>query len=142
METINERVFRLLGNEHGIQKRLSDFIGASESKVNKWKVRGSAIDSEFIPKIADFLGVSDAYLLRGKEAQEKIELSLSIEEEKLITGYRSLPPNIQAFVLQSISLEGAITNVHRDMDRRKNVGEYVGKDRRTQAPSTQSGLAK
>ena len=46
MENVNQRIFRLLGNKHGIQKDLADFIGIDAGVVNKWKKRGSGIDSE------------------------------------------------------------------------------------------------
>lgn len=67
METINQRAFRLLGDKHGIQKELANFINISDSTINKWKSRGSDIPSTYIPKIAEFLGVSESYLLEGKE---------------------------------------------------------------------------
>ena len=71
MESVNQRVFRLLGFEHGVQKRLAEHLGISDRNVNMWKERGSAINSEFIPMIADFLGVTDTYLLRGKDTRSR-----------------------------------------------------------------------
>ncbi len=67
METVNQRLFKLLGGKRGSQKELADYIGISDSTINKWKTRGSDIPSEYIPKIAEFLGVSKSYLLTGKE---------------------------------------------------------------------------
>jgi hypothetical protein len=70
METINERVFRLLGDEHGAQKRLADFLNRpdrpfSNKTITAWKVRNSKIPSELIPDIAEFLKTTTQYLLTG-----------------------------------------------------------------------------
>lgn len=93
MESINQRVFRLLGSKHGIQKDLADFIGIDPGVINKWKKRGSGIDSELIPGIADYLGVTDTYLLRGEDE------SFSSEELKLIGLFRSLSEQGKSEVL-------------------------------------------
>ena len=72
METINERLFRLLGDEHGVQKKLADHLGKihssfSNKTITAWKKRNSRIPAEYIPEIAEFLGVSIHYLLSGDE---------------------------------------------------------------------------
>jgi transcriptional regulator with XRE-family HTH domain len=96
MESINQRVFRMLGGRHGVQKDLADFLGISDRTINKWKSRGSAIDSEFIPGIADYLGVTDTFLLRGSDE------SFSSEELKLIGLFRSLSEQGKSEVLNFV----------------------------------------
>lgn len=96
MENVNQRVFRLLGNKHGVQKDLADFLGISDRNVNMWKKRGTGIDSEYIPGIADYLCATDTYLLRGEDE------SFTSEELKLIGPFRSLSEQGKSEVMNFI----------------------------------------
>lgn len=58
MENINQRVFELLGEERGVSSKLARYLEVKDSNVSNWKIRGSEIPAKYIPKIAEFLGVS------------------------------------------------------------------------------------
>ena len=63
--------------------------------------------SEFVIKLADFFGVSTDYLLgRTDDLGIMVPLSvpshLSYEEQKLLEGYRKLPPNLQQTIQELI----------------------------------------
>jgi transcriptional regulator with XRE-family HTH domain len=125
MENINQRVFRLLGNKHGIQKDLADFLGISDRNVNMWKKRGSGIDSEYIPGIADYLGVTDTYLLRGEDE------SFTGEELKLIGLYRSLSEQGKSEVMNFIQytfqfdnedIRKQLKDMEKELTKEKEIG--------------------
>lgn len=126
MENINQRVFRLLGNKHGIQKDLADFLGISDRNVNMWKKRGSGIDSEFIPGIADYLGVTDTYLLRGEDQ------SFSSDELRLIGLFRSLSEQGKSEVLNFVQYtfqcldNGDIRKQLKEMEKELTEEERIG----------------
>jgi len=67
METVNKRIFRLIKEKNHSQKEMAIFLDVRDSNISSWKIRGSSIDSKHIPKIAEFLGASETYLLEGKE---------------------------------------------------------------------------
>jgi|GEM_PF-531607 len=114
MESVNQRIFRLLGNRHGVQKDLADYLGIKDGTLNKWKVRGSAIDSEYIPGIADYLGVTDTYLLRGEDK------NFSNEEMCLIGLFRSLNEQgrreVMNFVQYTFQNAADIEKIRREIE--------------------------
>lgn len=126
MENVNQRIFRLLGSKHGIQKDLADFIGVDPGVINKWKKRGSGIDSEFIPGIADYLGVTDTYLLRGEDE------SFSSEELRLIGLFRSLSEQGKSEVLNFVQYTFQCLNNEdirkqlKEMEKELTENENIG----------------
>lgn len=65
--TINERMFKLM-DERGLHPAdLCKVLGRSTSMTTTWKQRGTDPPAKYIPKIAEFLGVSIDYLLTGEE---------------------------------------------------------------------------
>lgn len=83
MDVINERVFKLLGNKHGEQKRLADYLNRpdrpfSNKTITAWKRRGSKIPAEFIPDIAEFFNVPITSLL-GPPSEEEIKMQKDVE---------------------------------------------------------------
>ena len=139
METVNKRLFRLLGNKHGVQREFANFIGVSETTVNAWKTRGSGIDSELISKIAEFLKVSDTYLLRGEETKNEF---LSQEEIDLINLYRSASEKGQEEIMNFAEYTSRRWEKEDDArkidDIRKQIEEMEAND---EAISTLSSLA-
>lgn len=84
--------FKLLCDQRGVSpKRAVMEIGLSNSIATKWKNTGATPNGETLKKIADYFGVSVAYLL-GTEQKEKPAPNgngLSEEEIKFIEWYRS-----------------------------------------------------
>lgn len=89
MENSSQRMFRLLGGKRGMQKALADYIGVNQSNITTWKSRGNELPTEYIHKIAEFLNVSEAYLLTGNEEQQQQNDFFSKEELDLINLYRT-----------------------------------------------------
>lgn len=66
-ETVIQRVVRLLKEQNRQDKELCDFIGVAQSTFVNWKKRETDPKSKYLPDIAEFLGVSEKYLLTGEE---------------------------------------------------------------------------
>ena len=56
----------LLDEKHMQQKELSDYLGLSKNTMTGWKNGNNNSYMKYLPKIAEFFGVSVDYLL-GKE---------------------------------------------------------------------------
>ena len=85
METINQRILRLLGGERGAKSKLAKHLGIEPSSLGSWLgKRQSEIPASVISAIAEFLNVSDTYLLRGVQTEDLF----SPEEMNLINLYR------------------------------------------------------
>lgn len=83
--------FKELCDEKGVSpKRAVTEMGLSNSLATKWKNTGATPNSETLKKIAEYFGVSVAYLLGTEEKPAANEGSgLSEEERKFIEWYRS-----------------------------------------------------
>lgn len=93
-----------------------------KTALDKDNIENMAVGT--VIKICEKLGL-DVLTFEPKKVDNN---DFTQEEQKLIEGYRHLPPNIRSFVFQSISLEGALRRANQCVEK--------------QAPSTQSGLAK
>lgn len=70
-----------LRNERGIsQGKLEKELGFSNGSISKWKNSTPTFDR--LKKIADYFDVSVDYLMTGKEALEKKEVSLTPKDER------------------------------------------------------------
>ena len=56
----------ILKNKKKKQTDLCNYVGISNSTFSTWKKRGTSPAAEYIPNIAEFLGVSERYQLTGK----------------------------------------------------------------------------
>lgn len=87
---ILERVYEELRKQNIKPIRLCEHLGISTSLLSTWKKRGTEPKAVYIKPMADFLGVSERYLLTGEEAQagdetnqlDGIYLSLAREAQK------------------------------------------------------------
>ncbi|MCB6992396.1 helix-turn-helix domain containing protein [bacterium 210820-DFI.6.37] len=69
-ENVIQRIVRLLKQQNRQDKELCDFINVSQSTFVNWKKRNTDPKSKYLPDIAEFLGVSEKYLLTGEEITE------------------------------------------------------------------------
>lgn len=69
-ENVIERITRLLKEQGKQDKELCDFIGVAQSTFVNWKKRNTDPKSKYVPDIAEFLGVSERYLLTGEEVTD------------------------------------------------------------------------
>ena len=89
------------------QEQVALGIQTGQSNIGRWEREEVLPTSEFVIKLADFFGVSTDYLLgRTDDLGIMVPLSvpshLSYEEQKLLEGYRKLPPNLQQTIQELI----------------------------------------
>ncbi|WP_206460388.1 helix-turn-helix domain-containing protein [Anaerovorax sp. IOR16] len=84
MGDLNTRIFNTLVNKKLKAKDMAAFIGTTEGVVSAWKKRGTDPKAIYVKKIAEFLEVSEDYLLTGKEntrtisGKEKIDIAKEV----------------------------------------------------------------
>lgn len=89
MGEINNRIFESLERQKKTMRALAEYIGAKEAAVGAWRKRGTEPKAIYIKKIAEFLNVSEDYLLTGEKKTvggyeyntEKIAQEISINPE-------------------------------------------------------------
>lgn len=67
MGDVNKRVFKLLEEKNLTARGMAEHIGTTEGVISAWKKRGTEPKPNYIPDIAEYLGVSEKYLLTGEE---------------------------------------------------------------------------
>ena len=72
-ENVIERITRLLKEQGKQDKELCDFIGVAQSTFVNWKKRNTDPKSKYVPDIAEFLGVSEKYILKGENVTSTIQ---------------------------------------------------------------------
>lgn len=83
METIIQRIERLMFEKKLKDKDLCDLLNVSQSTYSTWKAEGRNPKSEYISKIAQFLNVSERYLLTGESDILKAdEMTKEVLEKK------------------------------------------------------------
>ena len=65
--SILERIFSELEKQNIKPIRLCEHLGISTALLSTWKKRGTEPKAKYIKPIAEFLGVSENYLLTGEE---------------------------------------------------------------------------
>ena len=58
MDVLYNRIFELIGEEHGSIKNLAKAIGVSGNLISNWKAGVSKSYPKYAPQIADYFGVS------------------------------------------------------------------------------------
>lgn len=82
MGEVNRRIFELLEEQGKTMRSLAEYIGAKEAAVGAWKKRGTDPKAIFMPKIAEFLGVSRNYIETGENDNNELEdVYLSLAKE-------------------------------------------------------------
>jgi transcriptional regulator with XRE-family HTH domain len=86
------------------QKDLCEALNLTNKSFTEWKAGRSVSYMKRLPEIADYFGVSVNYLL-GKETQKENapgETVLTESENMLLELFRSLPPDKQELVAQTV----------------------------------------
>lgn len=79
MNEILDRIDKELKKNNKKQMDLCSYVGISNSTFSTWKKRGTSPAAEYIPNIAEFLGVSERYLLTGKsDVNSNLSLDLTL----------------------------------------------------------------
>jgi transcriptional regulator with XRE-family HTH domain len=98
-----ERFATLMGNDRGAITRLSEAIGASTGLISAWKSGAKKPSFEYIPKLADYFGVSTDYLFcRSLESEAGVRCDLAPQEAELLRHFRYLPVEAQAVAVNQV----------------------------------------
>lgn len=85
---------RLREERHISQKLLAESIGVTQQSINKYENHNIEPDIQTLVRIANFFDTSVDYLIGNTVVRWKIDVltipGLSVDEEKLLTGYRKL----------------------------------------------------
>ncbi len=98
-EQVFERIERLLKDQGKSQQKFLAALGMNRSTYSNWKLGKSKSYLKHIDEIAEFLGVSPSYLLRGIEDGPEEGMKAAAEDEMLRV-FRKLSPRKQECVIQ------------------------------------------
>lgn len=88
-DPVVQRMMELLREKGKSERDFVKAVGLSNGSMTKWKAGGKAY-LKYMPAIAEYLGVSEKYLLFGPEQESKTDLSEM--EQDLIRMYRLMSP--------------------------------------------------
>ncbi|MBQ7089151.1 MAG: helix-turn-helix domain-containing protein [Clostridia bacterium] len=71
MDVMYQRIFEELARAGKTQKELAEYLGIKQQAITNWKQRLNTSYTKYIHGIADFLGVSVAYLKGETDVKEK-----------------------------------------------------------------------
>ena len=119
MDSVLARIMDELKLKKASQRQLTAYLGLSSCIFTQWKNGTTTSYMKYLPRIAEYLGVTESYLLHGQrsvcmEADEREMVawyrsangiksesrSLSPEEQALLNHYREITPEEQAFARQ------------------------------------------
>lgn len=102
---LGERVLSLLKQKGIKQKKFAADTGLAPGTVAGWAKANRNPSWEFIATIAEYLGVSEHYLLTGENVDESVAPTLNRREINIINRYRALPKDSQLMIEAVIDLE-------------------------------------
>ena len=91
------RIMDLLKRNGHTEKDLLRSVNLKDTTFNRWKFENSKSFMQHIDSIADYLGVSIDYLVRGYEADGFV--AFVAEEKKIVDIYRKLSRRRQEMIL-------------------------------------------
>lgn len=127
MATVKEEIAKNLlfyRKKSGLtQKELAAKLGVKNTAVSNWESGNNSIDIETLFAACEIFGVTlnDMY---GRYSVEKSSGPvLSTEEEHLLSAFRNLNPQGQAYILQTMDMA---EKVYKKSDRVSDVEEKIG----------------
>lgn len=99
-----DKILNLLEEQSKNKKDLCSYLNVSATNFGNWISGRNVSFMKYIHAIADYFGVSVNYLL-GKETQKENapgEMILTESENMLLELFRSLPPDKQELVAQTV----------------------------------------
>lgn len=99
VEPVFERIERLLADQGKSQQSLLEVLRMNRSTYSNWKLGKSKSYLKHINEIAEFMGVSPGYLLRGIEDGPE-EGTRAAAEDEMLRVFRKLSPKKQECVIQ------------------------------------------
>ena len=107
-KSIFMRIDQLMKHQKKKIKDLNDYLGLKQSTYDNWKRGKSESYLKHIDEIAEFIGVSPGYLLRGIEDGPE-EGTKTAAEDEMLRVFRKLSPKKKECVIQvarTLLLEG------------------------------------
>lgn len=114
--TIIERILKEADNKKVTQATIAKHIGKNNNQVTSWKERNCNPPAEYIPAIAELLGVTVGWLMTGKE---ETEIILPEQEQQLLDYYHTADKKGQELILEHAEY---IATKHPKLDGR--LSEY------------------
>ncbi|WP_312281266.1 helix-turn-helix transcriptional regulator [Oscillibacter sp.] len=100
---IFERIDLLLSSKGISANKMMSDLGFSNSTYTTWKKRGTSPKSDHLVKVADYLGVTVAYLMGQTDGKTTTRPdSLTADEQDLISHFRALNPAGQEYILTQV----------------------------------------
>ena len=118
MDATLDRIAGLMKEQRIQDQQMIEYLGLPRGTFANWRRGRGYTFYEYIAQIADRLGVSTDYLLRGYEIKND---SLSSREAELIKNYRSISDEAKEVVFKGIELLTINTKKNN-----KTKGENVG----------------
>ena len=100
-EPVLNRILETMKEKGANQQDVAQYLGLGNGTFTKWKYDNGKSYMKHLNKIAEYLGVSRTYLLKGTNEVEKDE-KLSQKEQKLIEVFRELKLVEQDMFLRQI----------------------------------------
>jgi len=95
-----DRIDQLLKEQYKTKRELTDRLGLSHATYTRWRYENGKSYMDHIGEIAEFLGVTPNYLIRGDDGEVGVE-TLSNEEKELIMNIRQLPNEKRAMIFNA-----------------------------------------
>ena len=100
-EPVLNRILETMKEKGVNQQEVSRYLGLGNGVFTKWKYDNGKSYMKHLNKIAEYLGVSRTYLLKGINEVEKDE-ELTQKEQKLVEAFRELKKAEQDMFLRQI----------------------------------------
>ena len=100
-DPIVDRIEKLLREQYKTQRGLTSYLGLPNGSYTRWRYGNGKSYMDHIGAIADFLGVSPNYLIRGNDGEVAVE-TLSQEESELIVNVRRLSSEKRSVVFNVV----------------------------------------
>lgn len=114
--TIIERILDTAEKKGIKQVDIAKLINKGTAQITSWKQRGCNPPAEYIPAIAELLGVTVGWLMTGKE---ETEIILPEQEQQLLDYYHTADKKGQELILEHAEY---IATKHPKLDGR--LSEY------------------
>ena len=101
MDETLERISALMKEQKIQDQQMIEYLGLPRGAFSNWKRGFGQSYYEHIDKIADKLGVSIDYLIRGEDIKTD---SLNHQETEILAAYRKLSDHGRKIILENIKL--------------------------------------
>lgn len=101
MDKMLDRIFELIGNRHGAQKELADFLEIKSSVITDWKSRRNKSYKKYAERIAAYYGVSLDWLSGATDEKEQ-KNSPTLEEDEADLARKRLYEKLDSWEIEKL----------------------------------------